>query len=52
VEAGPGRGGGFLVAARFPLGGPPPGKAGTDPASAAAGPAGEQTAPVTGGTRS
>jgi signal transduction histidine kinase len=53
VEAGPGRGGGFLVAARLPLGGPPPAEGtGTAPARGATSSGAEGNAPVTEGTRS
>jgi signal transduction histidine kinase len=58
VQAGPGRGGGFLVVARLPLGGPPPAdRTGTAPATGATSPGAtspgaEGNAPVTEGTRS
>jgi signal transduction histidine kinase len=62
VQAGRGRGGGFLVVARLPLGGPPPAgrtgtappadRAGTAPAAGATSPGAEGNAPVTEGTRS
>jgi signal transduction histidine kinase len=62
VQAGPGRGGGFLVVARLPLGGPPPAdrtgtappadRTGAAPATGATSPGAEGNAPVTEGTRS
>jgi signal transduction histidine kinase len=53
VDAGPGRGGGFLVVARLPLGGPPPAEGtGTAPARGATSSGAGDNAPVTEGTRS
>ena len=53
VQAGPGRGGGFLVTARLPLGRPPDAdRTGTAPATGATSPGAEGNAPVTEGTRS
>jgi signal transduction histidine kinase len=53
VQAGPGRGGGFLVVARLPLGVPPGGgRTETAPATGTTSPGAEGSAPVTEGTRS